>query len=61
MKLVTEPTIVLNSMFKVEIDGKTTRFYRESSPHGDFYQKRCPDTRNLIMVEPELEKEFIKF
>jgi hypothetical protein len=46
-------------MFKVEIDGKKTRFYRESSPHGDFYQKRCPDTNNLIMVEPELEKEFI--
>ena len=61
MKLVTEPTTILNSMFKVEIDGKKTRFYRESSPHGDFYQKRCPDTRNLIMVEPELEKEFIKF
>ena len=61
MKLISEPTITLNSMFKVEINGKKTRFYRESSPHGDFYSKKCPETRELIRVEPELEKEFKLF
>ena len=31
MKLITEPTIVLNSMFKVEIDGKKYRLVEEKS------------------------------
>ena len=61
LKLVTEPSLTLNSMLKVEVDGKSTRFYRESTPHGDFYKTRNPETKELEMVSDEMEKQLEKF